>query len=128
MGVVSVFLTFPIACYLLVAGWESLPRNESGWLLVVSASLLGLCFNWLLNLGVSLTFPLFVTIGYSLHVPANAIVDRIIRQVKSENMLFCIYAYMIYSGSPYFATFHFQIFGRIMRHPLYYRLFSFGFK
>ena len=36
----------------------------------------GLFFNWLVNYGVSVTFPLLIAIGYSLPVPANAVIDR----------------------------------------------------
>ena len=82
IGVMSSFLCFPITFYLLTAEIETVPSSWNGWLLVLLSSLFGLCFNWLVNYGVSVTFPLFIAVGYTLHVPANAIVDRIARQVN----------------------------------------------
>jgi len=78
----SAFLCFPVTAYLIVQNIEKVPTAWEGWLFVLLSSLFGLCFNWLVNYGVSVTFPLFIAIGYTLHVPANAIVDRIVRQVS----------------------------------------------
>ena len=82
MGVVSVILCIPVCGYLIISETEQLPATGTGWLLAILSALLGLCFNWLVNYGVSVTFPLFIAIGYSLHVPVNAIVDRILREVN----------------------------------------------
>lgn len=82
IGVMSAFLCFPISFYLLTAEIEQVPSTWNGWMCVLLSSLFGLCFNWLVNYGVSVTFPLFIAVGYTLHVPANAIVDHIVRQVN----------------------------------------------
>lgn len=82
MGVMSVILCVPVSGYLIISETEQLPATGTGWLLAILSALLGLCFNWLVNYGVSVTFPLFIAIGYSLHVPVNAIVDRILRKVN----------------------------------------------
>lgn len=81
MGVMSVIICIPISGYLIISGTEQVPATGTGWLFAILIALLGLCFNWLVNYGVSVTFPLFIAVGYSLHVPANAIVDRILREV-----------------------------------------------
>ena len=88
MGVVSVILCIPVCGYLIISETEQLPATGTGWLFAILSALLGLCFNWLVNYGVSVTFPLFIAIGYSLHVPVNAIVDRILREV---NFLICFF-------------------------------------
>ena len=40
----------------------------------------GLCFNLSLNFGVAFTYPLFISVGAVLIVPANFIVDILVRK------------------------------------------------
>jgi hypothetical protein len=77
----SAFVCFPITFYLLTNDLEFVPFTVEEWLIVLLSSIFGLSFNWLINYGLSVTFPLFIAIGYTLPVPVNSIVDKIIRQV-----------------------------------------------
>ena len=45
----------------------------------VEFSFKGLCFNLLLNFGVAFTYPLFISVGAVLIVPANVMVDILYR-------------------------------------------------
>lgn len=76
IGLFSVVITFPAVCYVLINEFEQFPANKETWTFLIASSTCGLFFNWLVNYGVSVTFPLLIAIGYSLPVPANAVIDR----------------------------------------------------
>jgi len=47
---------------------------------------LGLCFNFCVNFGVSITYPLFISIGGVLVAPSNLLVDMLIREYEFSTL------------------------------------------
>lgn len=62
---------------LLVLQWE-VPDAEMA-VIIILATCAGFVINYLMNVGISLTSPLFIAIGCMLSVPGTAVADLVIR-------------------------------------------------
>ncbi|KAK3722097.1 hypothetical protein QZH41_019841, partial [Actinostola sp. cb2023] len=69
-----IIVVFHFTCYELI-NWSNMP-----WLYLCGTGLLALIFNFLLNFGIALTYPLFISLGVVLGIPLNALADAIIRE------------------------------------------------
>jgi len=79
IGILDILLMWPIALILIMTGQEDVSGVNEVWDLLCVSAFLGLCFNLLLNFGVAFTYPLFISVGAVLIVPANVMVDILYR-------------------------------------------------
>ena len=80
IGLLNLVLLSPVCWFVLSNGYEDISNIDStGWLWLCAMALTTLMFNLSLNFGVSVTYPLFVSIGLVMPVPANLLVDMYLR-------------------------------------------------
>eukprot|EP01119_Soliformovum_irregulare_P016605 TRINITY_DN4839_c0_g1_i1.p1 TRINITY_DN4839_c0_g1~~TRINITY_DN4839_c0_g1_i1.p1 ORF type:complete len:294 (-),score=65.33 TRINITY_DN4839_c0_g1_i1:43-924(-) len=58
---------------------EILDADSVPWNFLILSSVLSLFYNFLINFGISYTYPLFVSLGTVLGIPLNAIIDTAVR-------------------------------------------------
>lgn len=93
-GQVSLFLTilgffdfvflWPILVVLYYTGqesWEVMP-----WGFLCGSAALGVVFNFLVNFGIAVTFPLLISLGHVLGIPINGVVDFFFRGMTFEGL------------------------------------------
>ena len=83
IGLLNLILLWPVCLGLIRAGYEDISSLDTrAWLWLCAMASTSLLFNLLLNFGVCVTYPLFVSIGLVMPVPANLLVDMFIRGTK----------------------------------------------
>lgn len=67
---------------LWAAGAEPMPTSSAPWGALLGGSALGLVFDFLVNYGVALTHPVFVSIGTMVGIPLNLAVDALLHGTR----------------------------------------------
>ncbi|XP_041452607.1 putative thiamine transporter SLC35F3 isoform X1 [Lytechinus variegatus] len=88
-GQVSLFLSllalfdlvflWPVLLTVYYTGFEQWDWNNMPWNYLCGSSALSVVFNFLINFGIAVTFPLFIALGTVVGIPLNAVVDLIFR-------------------------------------------------
>lgn len=76
-NIVIFSLLVPVMCYIE----ENIYISNTPWDYICGSAALGLIFNFLINFGVCVTFPLFISIGMVLGIPLNALIDTLVRDL-----------------------------------------------
>ena len=79
LGFVNIFLLAPFLFLLDYLQWEVITWELIPWRNLNGTALLNAVFNYLVNFGIAITFPLFISIGISLGLPVNAVADSLFR-------------------------------------------------
>ncbi len=80
LGVLNLLTLWPIFEILYFTNEELITWNMIPWQYLCGGAVLGLIFNFLINFGIAITFPLFISLGTLLGIPVNALVDTIFRE------------------------------------------------
>jgi len=75
IGLLDILFMWPISLILIKTEVEDISDVNEWWGFLCLSAVLGLCFNLSLNFGVAFTYPLFISVGAVLIVPANLMVD-----------------------------------------------------
>ncbi|XP_057309119.1 solute carrier family 35 member F3-like [Hydractinia symbiolongicarpus] len=105
VGCVNILLLWPIVILLDYQNWEMIVWDDLPWTFLAGTASLGVLFNYLVNFGISYTYPLFISVGTLLGVPFNAIADYIFRgedyggwKIFSTLLIFCGFLFMLISS------------------------------
>ncbi|XP_065678037.1 solute carrier family 35 member F4 isoform X1 [Hydra vulgaris] len=82
LGSLCFLLFWPVVLIIAYYEYEVIEFSKIPWGFLIGTSLFGVVFNFLINFGISLTFPLFISIGALLGIPFNAVVDALFRGSK----------------------------------------------
>lgn len=77
IGLINMLIFWTIFLFLHYMEFEVINWKEIPWINVNGSALLGLVFNFLVNFGISVTFPLFISIGILVGLPLNAVADTL---------------------------------------------------
>eukprot|EP00662_Eupelagonemidae_sp_cell21_P017325 gene17325-54169_t len=70
-GICAATLGSALLGVLLGGGWESVQWGNVPWGTLAAAHSLSLAFNFLVNFGIALTYPLFISLGTVVGIPLN---------------------------------------------------------
>jgi len=79
LGIVNIVIFWPVLFILDFYNYETLDWNMLPWKFLIGTGVMGAIFNYLVNFGISITYPLFISVGVLLGVPLSSIVDAIVR-------------------------------------------------
>ena len=79
LGILSILTMWPIFEVLYYTHEELIIWSEIPWKYIGGSAVLGLMFNFLINFGIAITFPLFISLGTLIGIPLNALVDTVVR-------------------------------------------------
>ncbi|XP_072045616.1 solute carrier family 35 member F3-like [Amphiura filiformis] len=109
-GQVSLFLTvlsvfnsiflWPFFVIFYYTGFEIIEWDKIPWDYLCGNAALGVVFNFLVNFGIALTYPLFIALGTVVGIPLNAVVDFLFRNIafgafKIGGTIFIIFGFVI---------------------------------
>lgn len=80
LGLVNIFLVWPVVLILIKTGVENLEYDSIPWPMLVLSALISFIFNLLINFGIAYTYPLFISIGTIVGIPLNIIIDILINE------------------------------------------------
>eukprot|EP00794_Sanderia_malayensis_P017531 gene17531-19281_t len=79
IGIFNLLVLWPIFEILYYTNEEIITWDEIPWSYLCGGAVLGVIFNFFINFGIAITFPLFISLGTLLGIPVNALVDTIFR-------------------------------------------------
>ena len=79
IGLINLLFILPISFLLIYFNVESVEWETAPWGLIIAVSFSGVIFNFLINYGVVVTYPLFISVGFSLCLPGNLAIDYFFR-------------------------------------------------
>lgn len=79
LGILNMTFFWTILLLMNYMEWEVVEWNTIPWINLNGTALLNMVFNYLVNFGISVTFPLFISLGTMVGMPLNAGVDGIFR-------------------------------------------------
>ena len=79
IGLTNTVLFWPILFLMDYMEWEVIIIKDIPWVNLNGTAVLNMIFNYLVNFGISITFPLFISIGTMIGLPLNAGVDFLFR-------------------------------------------------
>ena len=79
LGVLDLLFLWPIIVVFHFTKYELIDWGDMPWLFLCGTGFLALIFNFLLNFGIALTYPLFISLGTVLGIPINALADLVFR-------------------------------------------------
>ncbi|XP_071476845.1 solute carrier family 35 member F3-like isoform X1 [Diadema antillarum] len=79
LGIFDLIFLWPILLTVYYTGFEQWDWTNMPWNYLCGSSALSLAFNFLINFGIAVTFPLFIALGTVVGIPLNAVVDLIFR-------------------------------------------------
>ncbi len=82
LGLINLLCFWPILEIMHFTHYEHIIWDHIPWSYLCGSAALGLMFNFLINFGISFTFPLFISLGTVLGIPLNAAVDAIWREAS----------------------------------------------
>lgn len=82
IGLINTSFFWPIIPIIRIIGFEDFDWNEIPWGILNLSAATGFFFNAFINIGVGYTYPLFISIGTILGIPANILVDRLIHGIE----------------------------------------------
>lgn len=86
LGVFNILLMWPLMLAFYLTGAETYDWFNLPWMYLCGSSVLGLVFNFLVNFGIALTYPLFIAVGIVLGIPVNAVADVLWRDAIFSGM------------------------------------------
>lgn len=109
IGFLNLIIVLPISFFLIYFNYETIDLFSSPWGLMIAMSLAGVIFNFLINWGCVVTYPLFISVGISLCLPGNLIVDYFLRGNKFSQMqlagtAFAFTAVVVLLAMQYYST------------------------
>ncbi|XP_030829888.1 putative thiamine transporter SLC35F3 [Strongylocentrotus purpuratus] len=75
LALLNLVLLWPIMLGLYYGKRETLDWNNLPWAFLCGTSALGIVFNFLVNFGIALTYPLLISLANVLGIPINAVID-----------------------------------------------------
>lgn len=75
LALLNLVLLWPIMLGLYYGKRETLDWNNLPWAFLCGTSALGIVFNFLVNFGIALTYPLLISMANVLGIPINAVID-----------------------------------------------------
>ena len=97
LGLVNVVIFCTILFLMDYMEWEVISWDILPWTNLNGTALLSMVFNYLVNFGISVTFPLFISVGTMLGMPLNAAVDSLFRG-KGFGLYKIISVFLIFGG------------------------------
>lgn len=97
LGSTNMILFSPVLFLMDYLEWEVITWDTLPWVHLNTTAILSAFFNYLVNFGISITFPLFISIGISLGLPMNAIADSIFRH-EEFGVLKIVSLFLILAG------------------------------
>ena len=79
LGFLNIFILWPIVMIFHFTKYELIDWSNMPWLFLNGTGIVVLLFNFLINFGIALTYPLFISIGTVLGIPINAGADAVFR-------------------------------------------------
>ena len=79
VGFISTFLLWPVIVIFQFTEYEHVNWANIPWDYLCGTGALSLIFNYLINFGIAFTYPLFISLGTVMGIPANALTDFIFR-------------------------------------------------
>ena len=82
IGLINTVIFWPVFLILDHLQLEIIVWNEIPWEYLNLSAITGFCFNAFVNIGIAYTYPLFISIGTILGIPANIFVDWLIHNLE----------------------------------------------
>ncbi|XP_033640772.1 putative thiamine transporter SLC35F3 [Asterias rubens] len=82
LGVFNLVFFCPIMVTLYFTGVEKIDWGNLPGAFLCGKAALGLVFNFLVNFGIAVTFPLFIALGTVIGIPLNGVVDSLFRDTQ----------------------------------------------
>ncbi|PIK45158.1 putative histone deacetylase 6 isoform X1 [Apostichopus japonicus] len=79
LGLFNAFVLWPSILAVYYTGFEYWDWNDMPWDYLCGSAAMSVVFNFLVNFGIAVTFPLFIALGTVVGIPLNAVVDLIFR-------------------------------------------------
>lgn len=79
LSVIGALNTLVFWIFIPIADLAEEKLDRIPWFFLLGMAVLNLGFNFLVNFGVAITYPLFIALGMILGIPLNALVDTIVR-------------------------------------------------
>lgn len=86
LGLANALIFWPIMVGLAVSHTEQIDLRTAPWGFIVGSSVLGFIFNLMINIGIAVTYPLFVSIGMFIGIPLNTLIDYLARGVRYSTL------------------------------------------
>jgi len=87
LGVQNIVVNIVPSALLIVFKLETVDWTQVPWSIISGTALLSLVFNFLINFGIALTHPLFISIGLFLGMPLSAGFDLLYRDMNMSIMM-----------------------------------------
>ncbi|XP_038051858.1 solute carrier family 35 member F4-like [Patiria miniata] len=82
LGLFDLLFFWPIMLTLYLTKVETLDWGNLPMTFLCGSATLGLVFNFLVNFGIAITFPLFIALGTFVGIPLNGVVDSLFREAS----------------------------------------------
>ncbi|PIK55748.1 putative thiamine transporter SLC35F3 isoform X2 [Apostichopus japonicus] len=79
LGLFNAFVLWPSILAVYYTGFEYWEWNDMPWDYLCGSAAMSVVFNFLINFGIAVTFPLFIALGTVVGIPLNAVVDLVFR-------------------------------------------------
>lgn len=97
LGFINIMVFSPVLFLMDYLSWEEITWETLPWVDLNGTAVLNAIFNYLVNFGISVTFPLFISVGISLGLPINAIADSLFRH-EEFGVLKIVSLFLILAG------------------------------
>jgi len=87
LGCIDLTVNCIPAAILVFTGLERVHWAHVPWLILAASAVLNLIFNFLINFGIALTHPLFISVGMLIGYPLGTAIDVIFRDVVLTKFL-----------------------------------------
>ncbi|XP_071483684.1 solute carrier family 35 member F4-like [Diadema antillarum] len=81
LGVFNMVLLAPVMFALVFTGKEVVELPTLPWAFLCGTSALGIVFNFLVNFGIAITYPLLISLANIVGIPINAVIDTAFRDI-----------------------------------------------
>ncbi|XP_022079306.1 putative thiamine transporter SLC35F3 [Acanthaster planci] len=85
LGIFNILFLWPFIIIFYYTDVETWSFDKIPWDYLCGSAALSVAFNFLINFGIALTFPLFIALGTVVGIPLNAVVDLIFRGKDFSN-------------------------------------------
>ncbi|XP_033629308.1 solute carrier family 35 member F4-like [Asterias rubens] len=85
LGIFNILFLWPFIIIFYYTEVESWSFDKIPWDYLCGSAALSVAFNFLVNFGIAVTFPLFIALGTVLGIPLNAVVDLVFRGTNFSN-------------------------------------------
>ena len=85
IGLINTLIFWPLLFMMHFFGKENYVFDEIPWSTLNLSAITGFFFNAFVNIGVGYTYPLFISVGTILGIPANILVDNLVHGYPIDN-------------------------------------------